>query len=711
MKRVLPVIHQSERAECGLASLAMVLSYYGFETSLLELRLKYSISSNGLTLDSMIQIANDLELSSRPLKLEPEALQALKTPCILHWNMNHFVVLKEVKSKSIIIHDPGKGCCEISFAEVNKRFTGVALELLPKTTFKKKEPKPVFSMRQLWSDIVGLKSSMAKIFVLSLFAQFFTILTPYYLQTVIDRVIPTYNENLLIILAGAFLLVLVFQQATTLIRTYVVLHLSSAFSIQVSSNLFHHLLRLPLAFFEKRDVGDIVTRFDSLKKIEEFLTTSFVETIIDGFMAISIIALMFYYDSSLTFLVLFFVALYTGFRIIAFKAFRRLNENEIRSRAKERSNFIENIQNIQTLMSFDAQHKQSSQWSNLHVDYVNSAIEVKKTRLWYQVINGIIFGIENILVIYFLAQGILSKELSIGMLTAYIAYKGIFTQRYGNLINKIMEFRMLGLHLERVSEVALTQPIRDLPVDQKLTFSGNIKLKNIAFKYDDFSKNVLHNIHLDIDAGEHVAITGPSGVGKSTLTKILLGLLEPSSGDVLVDGKPLAEFGRKNFRRHTASVLQNDKLYTGTLLDNITFFEPEPDLDWAKECAKVAQVHNNIMSKPMGYNSLIGHMGGALSGGEKQRVILARALYKKPKLLIMDEATSHLDMATEKAVNQAISQLEITRIVVAHRPQTIRSADRVLKLTKKGIFQLEKDTYLHKKHDQPTPPNDTMKEI
>jgi ATP-binding cassette subfamily B protein RaxB len=689
LKNTLPIILQTERAECGLACLAMVLSYFNYHTSLVELRKQHHISSNGLNLDNLVEISHDLHLSTRPLRLEVSMLKDLQMPCILHWNMNHFVVLKEVRQKYIVVHDPANGLRKVPMEEVNKKFTGVALEVYPDAQFRKKESKPKFSLTHLWTDIVGVKRNFAKIVVLSALAQVFVLVAPYYIQTVIDRVLPTNDENLLLILALGFVMILIFQQLTHLVRTYIILYVSTTFAVQVASNLFRHLTKLPLTFFEKRDVGDVVTRFESLNKIKEFLTTSFVEALVDGVMTITVIAILFYYDSNLTFIILGFVTLYTVFRIVAFKRFRALNETEITTRAHERSNFIETVQNIQTIMIFDAQPKRVSQWNNLYVDNVNSGLSIQKTRMWYQVVNASIFGIENILVIYFLAMAILEGSMSVGMLTAYIAYKQMFTRNYATFLDNLMEFKMLGLHLERVAEVSLTEIVTDKPINSNDVFNGHLRLENICYRYDDFSEDVLNNINLTVKPGEHIAITGPSGVGKSTLVKIMLGLHEPTGGKITIDGRDINEFGKRNFRKGVAAVMQDDQLYIGSILDNISFFTPEPDIEFAKECAKMAQIHDNIMCKPMAYNSLIGAMGSSLSGGEKQRVILARALYKRPKLILMDEASSNLDIKTEMAINQAIAALDITRIIIAHRPQTIRSATKVYRLTYQGLSEMD----------------------
>lgn len=688
LKHTLPVCLQAERAECGLACLSMVLGYYGHPTPLMALRRRFQISSNGLTLASLMDIAVSLNLTPRSFRLELSALKGLRLPCILHWNMNHFVVLKAVHDDGITIHDPAKGVVRLSMSEVDKLFTGVALELTPGLGFVERKPAPRFTLSDLWQTIVGLKRAFAKIIILSLLIQLFVLAAPYYLQTVIDRVIPTRDENLLLILAFGFLLVLVFQQVVSVLRAFVVMYMGAAFGTQVSGSLFRHMLSLPLAFFEKRDIGDIVTRFESLNRIREFLANSFVETIIDGVMALAVLSILFYYDPAITFVVLGFVIAYAVFRVAQLRAFRRAIEAEAISRGRERSNFIETVQNIQTIMLFDAQAQRSGQWNNLYADNINSALGVQKARLLYQVGNATIFGLENIIVLYLLALGVLRAELTIGMLTAYVAYKATFARSFSAFLDKLMEYKVLDLHLERISEIALAEPVRDIHQTDAQPIRGEIELVNVSYRHDDFSTPIFQDVNLKIAPGDHIAITGASGVGKSTLGKMLLGLLEPSSGVILVDRRPIESYGKRNFRKHVAAVMQDDRLYAGSILDNICLFAAQPDIELAHECAKLAQIDYLVRGKPMGYNSLLGQGGSSLSGGERQRLFLARALYKRPSILLMDEASSHLDVKTEMAINEAISALRMTRIIIAHRPQTIRNARRVLRLTRNGLAEL-----------------------
>ncbi|MEJ6473638.1 peptidase domain-containing ABC transporter [Pseudoalteromonas piscicida] len=682
-RKSLPVIIQSEAAECGLASLAMVAGYHGYQTDLTRLRQRFSISIEGCTLLDIMHFAEKLHLTSRPLRIELEDLDALQTPAILHWDMNHFVVLKKANQKRIVIHDPAGGEKTFSIEEASKHFTGVALELTPTKDFEKKEQKASLKFSDFWSRITGLKRSLLLIFMLSILLQVFTLAAPYYIQLVIDDVILTGDTSLLTVLAVGFFLVLLFEIATNALRGFTLLHFGNQMNIQLGANLFHHLVRLPISYFEKRHMGDVVSRFSSLQQVKQLLTTGVIEAIIDGLMAIITLAMIFFYSPMLSAVVLVAVIAYAIIRIAMYKPFRNISEQEIMARAEENSNFMETVRGIQTIKLFGSEVKREGQWQNRYASAINHNIRLGNFNIGYDAINRALFGIENIIVVYLAAHLVIAGGFSTGMLFAFMSYKRQFMDKTANLIEKLIEFKMLGLHFDRIADIALTDK-EELQPDQyrQLDIKGKIEVKNISFAYSDATPNVIDKLNLTIHAGESVAITGPSGCGKSTLLKLMLGLNKPSSGEILVDGVPLSQIGARQYRQQIAAVMQDDELLSGTVADNIAFFDSPIDMSKVVHCAQLAAIHDDISEMPMGYDSLIGDMGSSLSGGQKQRIILARALYKDPKILFMDEATSHLDTGLEEDINDAVSRLKITRIIIAHRKETIASADREIKLKK-----------------------------
>lgn len=681
-RKALPVMTQTEAAECGLTCLAMVTCYHGQKMTLSDIRRQFNVSINGLTLMDIMQFSEKLELTSRPLRVEMDDLQHLQTPCILHWDLNHFVVLKSANSKQVVIHDPAYGVRKLSYQQASEHFTGVALELLPTKNFEKKETGPSLKFSDLWSKIVGLKRSLALVFAWSLLIQVFALAAPYYMQLVIDEAVFSGDLSLLPVLALGFFFVLIFDAITNALRGLTLLQFGSRMNIQMGANLFHHLIRLPLSFFEKRHMGDIVSRFGSLHQVREMLTTGVIEAIIDGLMASITLVVIFMYSPLLSFVVLAAVSCYALIRIVFYRQFRLVSEQEIKAKAEENSYFMETVRGAQTIKIFGSEAKREGHWQNLYAESINKSIRLGNFQISYDLANKLLFGIENIVVVYLAATMIIAGGFSTGMLFAFMAYKGQFMQKMSGLIEKYIAFKMLGLHFERIADIALTEKEQLLANHQSSQhqIKGSLEIENVTFRYSDATPNIIENQSLTIREGESVAITGPSGCGKSTLVKILLGLIKPQEGQIKIDGKPLEQLGYGFYRSQVAAVMQEDAIFSGSITENIAFFEPNIDMQKLIRCAKDAAIHQDIEKMPMGYESLIGDMGSSLSGGQKQRLILARALYREPKILFMDEATSHLDTELEATINESIQKLAITRVIIAHRKETIASADREVRL-------------------------------
>lgn len=681
-------IYQSEAAECGLACLAMVAGAYGYKTDMASLRQRYPLSLKGLTLQHLMQLADNLGLAGRALRLEPEELAQLKLPCILHWQMNHFVVLVKVKGQKIQIHDPAFGKRELSFADVDQCFTGIALELSPTTEFKKQDQRQKLSVRQFWSSASGLWSALFRILLMSLVLQFFLLVAPYYMQLVVDEVLVSRDLDLLHVLAIGFAFLLLLQILTNILRSWLVLHLGSVLNLQLATNLFRHLLHLPMSFFEKRHMGDIVSRFGSLQQLRDLLTNSLIEALIDGLMACTVLVLLFVYHPVLAAVVLAAVLLYALLRYIFYSPLKQCTEQGIVAQAKEQSGFMESVRAIQCLQLFSKQSQRLSLWQNQYSDAVDQQFRLGRWHLSLQAVHQLLFGIEHIVVIYLAALAVIDNAFSVGMLFAFASYKSQFTQRAAAFIDHWIEFRMLELHLQRLADIALTDTENLGESQTYLPLQGHIELRDLSFQQTAQDPWLFHQLSFRLSPGESVAIVGPSGCGKTSLLKIMLGLATAQQGKVLVDGMELSSFGLQHYRSQIAAVMQNDQLLSGSVMDNISFFSPKPDVQHLMHCAELAAIHQDIVAMPMGYNTLIGDMGSALSGGQKQRLLIARALYHKPRILLLDEATSHLDVALEARVNQSIRQLQIARIIVAHRPDSILTADRILLLQQGQLMDI-----------------------
>lgn len=687
------VCYQSEAAECGLACLAMVASHHGHSMNLRDMRRRFPLSLKGANLDRLISAASDLGFQGRALRLEVSELDQLTTPCILHWDLCHYVVLERVRGETITVIDPSTGRRTWRLEEVSTHFTGVALELSPSVPFKpERSAAPAVNIRQLTGRIRGLRRSLALILALSVALQFFVLVAPFYLQWVVDHALVTADRNLLAVLGWGFCLALLLQVASGVLRGWAIVHLSSRLGFQWLANVFAHLLRLPLDFFEKRHLGNITSRMGSVQSIQNVLTTSFVEALVDGLTALLTLIMMMLYSWTLALVTLAAVLFYLLLRSVAYFPLRTATEQQLEAAAHQESHLLESIRGIQSVKVAGTEAFRRSAYLNLMQRTVNREVVLARLGLGFGSANELIFGIERVAVIWIGASLALDNVFSVGMLIAYLAYKDQFALRVAGLIDKWVEFRMLRLHGERLADITLTEPEQgfDRPQPAGAPQRATLDVSGLCFRYAPSEPWVLRNCAFNIEDGESVAIVGPSGCGKTTLIKTLLGLLPASEGVIKVDGIDLSTLGARNFRRWTGVVMQDDQLFAGSIAENIAFGDEGYDSGRVEAAARMAAVHDEIVAMPMGYHSLIGDMGTTLSGGQKQRVILARALYRQPSFLFLDEATSHLDVDRESLVNAAVRGLRITRVIVAHRPETIASVDRVLLLKDGAITEVRR---------------------
>jgi len=677
--------YQTEAAECGLACLAMVMTFHGRRTDLSSLRQRWPISMKGLTFAQLMEMTSEVEMSARPLRLELRELPELQTPCILHWRLDHFVVLEKAGPKGVVILDPAVGRLHLKYAEVSRQFSGVALELSPTSEFTKTVEVHSLRLSRFLADTKGVLRPLAQLLALSLALQVFVLLTPFYSQLVIDDIVVSGDIDLLRLVAVSFIGLALFIAVSAAFRAWVIVYVSSMLNYGWSSALFEHLVRLPFDYFEKRHVGDIQSRFGSLSAIRELITTQGVEAVIDGLMAITTVVVMLMYSPRLTAIVVFAVALYTIFRAIFYRSLRSASHEMIIRNAVLDSYFLETLRGILAIRNFGNEAGRKLGFENRMADSISAAADVGRIGIWQESANKAIFGVQNVVVIWVAAVLIVDGEFTVGMMIAFLAYKIHFANRSAALVDKFFQFKVARIHLNRLEDIVdapaeSDDGLPDTRVIQAQRISGRLELRDVSFRYGRNEPFVFEGLNLSIDKGEQVAIAGASGTGKSTLLKIMVGLIKPSRGGAFVDGKTVPEFGLQAYRRQIGVVMQNDQLLSGTIIDNIAFFATDPDLSQVEKVCRQAGILDEISSMPMGLHTLVGDMGDVLSGGQKQRILLARALYRKPAILFLDEATSHLDADKEVQLVQEISQLEVTRVVVAHRAETLRHADRVIRL-------------------------------
>lgn len=686
LSRKTPIILQTESSECGLACLAMVAGHYGYNSDLLTLRQKYPISQKGVTLTTLIKIANKLHLTTRPLKLELNELNKLRLPCILHWDMNHFVVLKNVTATKIAIIDPAFGERLLTYDELSSHFTGIALELWPNSNFEEKKEKVSIHIFKLFREIQGLWKSLGQILILALVLEVFSLVSPFFMQWVIDHAIVSADISLLTTLAIGFGMLMVLGSLISLLQAWVVMHMATTLNVQWKANIFHHLINLPTNFFQKRHLGDIISRFGAIDSIQRTLTTSFITAILDGLMTIFTLILMFIYSAKLAWIAIATMLLYAIIRWIWYSPLRRATESQIVYAAKQNTHFMETMRGIKTIKQFEKQEHRQATWLALFVDQINASLTTQKLNLMFGFVNTLLFGLQNIIIIWLGATLVIEGEFTVGILMAFIAYKSQFGGRVSSLIDKYVEVKMLSLHGERLADIVLLDKEETDDsfwegefLEQK-ELDSSIEVKSLKFRYNEDEPWIIHGVNFNITEGQSIAIVGATGCGKTTLMNLLLGTLKPEHGDIKIGGQNIKNIGKSKLRHLIASVAQDDVLFAGSILENISFFDQVIDIERVQQCAKMVSIHDEIVAMPMGYQTLVGDMGNILSGGQKQRILLARALYRKPKILFLDEATSHLDILKEREINEMIKSLNITRVIIAHRPETITSVDRIITL-------------------------------
>jgi ATP-binding cassette subfamily B protein RaxB len=678
--RRVPLILQTEAPECGIACVAMIASYHGWRTDLAAMRLRLAPSMKGVTLAHILAMARGMGMSGRGLKTEPEGLAQLKLPCILHWDLNHFVVLVAADSKRITVHDPAVGRRVMSLAEAGKHFTGVAMELTPTPEFQRKDERQQVRASQLVGSLSGLRGVLVQVLLLSLALEVLSLAAPFFLQLAVDRVVVSRDAQLLTVLGVGFVGLALFAAAITGVRAWLGAYLSTHMSLRLQDGLFGKLLWLPMVWFEKRHIGDIVARFRSVDAIQKTLTVTFLESVMDGVMVLVTLALMAWYSLMLTAVVLGATLLYGLTRWLLYAPLRRATDEKLLHEGRSSTHFIETLRGMMAIKLNRRELERRGAYQNLLVAQANADAQVQRVAIVQRTAHALIFGLESVIVVWLGASIVIEGQLSVGMLFGFLGFKLLFINRIINLTDKLVEFRMLDLHAERVADITLTEPepSSGLAVGNAPR-SFAIEARGLGFAYG-VEGPVFRGVDLDVQPGEMVAIVGPSGAGKTTLVKVLVGLLDRTEGSLNVGGRDLRDWDLGALRSRVGVVMQDDQLFVGSIEDNISFFDPHHDPKAVRACAKLAMVDADVEAMPMGYNTLVGSLGMALSGGQKQRILLARALYRQPAVLFLDETFDQLDLALEQRITTQLRGLGMAIVIVSHRPDTVREVDRIIEL-------------------------------
>ena len=699
-RRRLTVTLQAEASECGLACLAMVAAHHGHHIPLEELRRADAVSRRGMTLADLITAANRLGFVARALRLDMEHLRELSLPAICHWQLDHFVVLEKVRRRDVVVVDPAAGRHAVPVGAFSAAFTGIALELEPGARFEIRRRSPrALSLLSMLRATPGTGAMLLKIGCVSLLLQAFALTAPFYSQTVIDHVLVTSDRDLLTVLVIVFAALALLQTAFGALRAWLVVYLSARLRFAWATAVFQRLVNLPTAYFEARTTGDVQSRVRSLDALEAVVTRQFVEAVMDGLMTVATVALMIAYAPTLAAMSAAAVVVYAIVRSVSFGPLLGRQRTEVLAAARRDSHLLSTVHSIVTIRNYGFEGTRHQAHQHRTVDVVNADVDVARLQIAVGASSGLCFAIEHVLIVCTGALMILGRELTVGMLVAFLAYRTQFIDRAAALIDRLTDMLLARVHVDRLSDLLLAEPdpAFSLPgtlpdtgekprpaaehaAERPRIVAGALAAQTLTFRYAANLAPVVDRVTFSVAPGEYVAITAPSGHGKSTLLKLLMGLLTPTAGTIHVDGQPLCAATLRGYRRACAAVMQQDALLDGTLFDNITSFDPHPDPDRVQEVTRQADLDTDIERLPMGYQTVVGDSNDTLSGGQRQRVMIARALYRRPAILFLDEATCHLDAATAAHVHRSVASLSVTRVVVSHDPAVLSDADRVIDL-------------------------------
>lgn len=676
-----PVLRQTEQTECGIACLAMILAHHNHHVCLRDIRERSNLSSRGATLNDLIDVANGYGLRCRPLRLELDELRSLQVPCVLHWRLDHFVVLISASGKTAVIHDPAEGRRTVRWEELSRSFTGVAMEAVPTDKFVTLTKQSDTRLASISRMLRSYAPSLWSILGFSLALEVLALLMPQLVQVVIDQVLSNGDLDLLTLVGTSFVLLAFVQSSVSACRSWSIAWLTAHGSMRWTGSIFHRLLRLQQSYFERRHVGDVVSRIDAVRAIQQTLTSQLVGAVMDGLVGVATFVFLLIYSPLLATIVACGSVLYGLMRGAIYGRLREISINQIEAEASQRTDLVESIRGIGTIRLNNKTATRSAGHASKTASILMHQFQATRLTIVLESIGSILSGLQRVAVLWAGASLVMRGQMTAGMLMAVSAYADQFSTRSNMLIDYLVQLRLLKIQSERVADITQSPEEPHMEGDyQGPRYEPSITFDNVSYRYSANSPWILRNASLIIQPGECVAIVGCSGAGKSTALRLLLGLADPSEGSILVGGLDLTCLGKSAFRDRVGVVLQNDHLFSGSIADNICFFDPEASMDDIYDAARLAEIHDDIRAMPMGYRTLVGDMGSGLSGGQMQRIVLARALYRKPSILVLDEATSHLDVVAERQVSSRLRCMKMTRITVAHRPETIRSADRVIAL-------------------------------
>jgi len=678
-RRQIPYVQQTSVVDCGAACLTMVLDYFGKQVRLDEVREVTGVDRDGSDALAILQAGRWFGLRGRGVQVaEIDDLRYLPRASVLHWHFRHFVVFDELTPKGAMVMDPAAGRRCVSRDDLRRAFTGVALTFEPGEGFEPQSGRSSGIGRYLRELFVHSRL-VTRLLVMSVLLQLLALATPLLTGILVDRVVPRGDYSLLQVLAAGLAAVAVFHFLSTWVRAQLLLHLRTHMDAKITLEFLEHLIDLPYAYFQQRSAGDLMMRLNSNSTIREILTSNALSGILDGVLVTLYLILLAITHWQMGLVVLGLGALRVALFVATRQRQRRLMSESLQVQAASRGYQVEMLAGIETLKAAGAETRAVEHWSNLFVDELNVTLARGRLNAVFDSLMSALSIASPFVILIFGGVLVLGGELTLGTMLAVAALATGFLAPLSTLVQTAVQLQLLDSYLGRINDVMETPKEQEKSsVSPAGRLRGRITLEDVSFRYGQMAPLVVHNVSIDVAPGQFVAIGGPSGAGKTSLADLLLGLYRPTAGHILFDGVDLAALERRSLRRQLGIVTQHPYLFGGSIRGNIALSDPTLPLSRIVEAAKQAQIHDDVASMPMGYDTVLADGGQSLSGGQRQRLALARALVGRPSILLLDEATSSLDAVTERAIQRELDRLRCTRIVIAHRLSTIRAADLIL---------------------------------
>ncbi|MBN1292800.1 MAG: peptidase domain-containing ABC transporter [Candidatus Latescibacteria bacterium] len=700
-----PFIMQHDEMTCGTTCIMMIAKFYGKNFSSSRLRELAHVDISGSSLANLASAAEQLGFATRGLKIDYDTLISAHHPCIIHWQGYHYVVIYKITDSNVWVSDPALGLRKYTRDYFNNNWNGITLTLEPTPEFEtKNEDKS--SLKNFMQFILPYKQLLLEIFAASLLLNVFGLATPIFTQNVIDKVIAHSNVTMLNIMIIGMIIVLIFRILVSIIRQYLIVHTSMKIDLRMLVTFYKHMLALPLGYFKVRKIGDFISRFGENLKIRNFMTNIALTLILDTILIIVYLSLMFYYNAHMTGLVLLFLPLFIGITIGFSPILKRFNIDSFAANVESRSHLIESMNAIDTVKAMNIEYPIRWKWEDKFIKSLNIDFKLNMATMYFNSFGDFVGTISSTIILWFGALKVMQGVLSVGELMAFMSLMGSVISPINRIIMAWDDVQQTLVSVDRLNDVFTAKAEFPETMDDEtgLVFKeprGEIAFDEVYFRYGgEDEAYILSNITFKIAPGQKIAIVGRSGSGKSTLVRLLARFYDVTEGKITIDNFSINNINLASLRKIVGFVLQESFLFNGTIRENISLGDPEESLEKVIEAAKMANSHEFISNLALGYETKVGESGLQLSGGQKQRIAIARVLYSKPRIIVLDEATSSLDTESERAIQKNMQAIlaDKTAIIIAHRLSTVRNADKIIVLDDGEIVEMGTHEELMDKH-------------